>query len=164
MKLTLDTSGIQSVLGNLGDGLFQVRRETGLKIVNAIMEESSDLCPVDTGTLKSSQYVIDLGDRIEFGYGGPNDKVREKTFVDRASGEVIIECEYVSDYAATVHEDLLVEHKVGQAKFLEIPINNNANRAKWAIAEDFSNLMQNVGIKWGGRGKKKGRGMMSWKH
>lgn len=84
---------------------------------DAIMEESRNQVPVDTGTLKESAYVEEpqvAGNEIvvNFGYGGPNDKVNPK------SGKP------ASEYAIYVHERTDLKHPTGKAKFLEDPLNN----------------------------------------
>lgn len=68
-----------------------------------IMAESKPLVPVDTGNLRDSGVVklpVQEGGAIvqELGYGGA-----------------------AADYAIFVHENTVVFHKVGMAKFLEIP-------------------------------------------
>lgn len=68
-----------------------------------IMTQSKELVPVDTGTLKGSGTVRlpreENGVVIqELGFGGP-----------------------AANYAVFVHENTVVFHKVGMAKFLEIP-------------------------------------------
>lgn len=84
---------------------------------NNIMTESRNQVPVDTGTLKSSAYVLDPQIqtdevRVRFGYGGPNDKMNPK------------HRRMASEYAAIVHERLDVRHPVGKAKYLEDPFND----------------------------------------
>ena len=68
-----------------------------------IMTQSKELVPVDTGTLKGSGTVKlpreENGVVVqELGFGGP-----------------------AANYAVFVHENTVVFHKVGMAKFLEIP-------------------------------------------
>ena len=90
-----------------------------------LMSTSVPLVPVDTGSLRASAFTeqpVTSGDKISVrcGYGGTATKVNPTT------GEA------TTDYAVKVHEDLNTPHKVGQAKFLEIPAlalsgNFNAN-------------------------------------
>lgn len=68
-----------------------------------VMTQSKELVPVDTGTLKGSGTVKlpreENGVVVqELGFGGP-----------------------AANYAVFVHENTVVFHKVGVAKFLEIP-------------------------------------------
>lgn len=68
-----------------------------------IMTQSKELVPVDTGNLRDSGTVrlpLQTGRSIvqELGYGGP-----------------------AAPYAIFVHENTVVFHKIGMAKFLEIP-------------------------------------------
>lgn len=81
-----------------------------------IMAESLEQVPVDTGALQNSGYVEETytfrGPQVRFGYGGAHAQVNPKT------GKP------TSQYMRSVHEDVLVHHKEGKAKFLEDPINN----------------------------------------
>lgn len=84
-----------------------------------ILAASEPLVPVDTAALKSSGYVEPPkreGDHVEvtLGYGGPAAKVNPKTG------------ESTDGYALKVHEDMEAFHKVGTAKFLEMPFNQAA--------------------------------------
>lgn len=94
---------------SLGKQLY--REATG------IVEAARGLTPVDTSTLRSALGVAEPerdGNviTVEMGVGGPaGDKLNEKT------GEM------ASSYALHVHEDLEAFHKVGTAKFLEMPFN-----------------------------------------
>lgn len=113
---TASGSSVQAMLRRVGD---KAAKALGKQLYNegqGIIEASSGLVPVDTGTLKSSRYTAEPvreGDRItvEIGYGGPAAKINPK------SGES-------SDgYAIIVHENLEAFHKTGVAKFLELPFN-----------------------------------------
>ena len=82
--------------------VFALKKEMYLE-AEGIMTQAKELVPVDTGTLKDSgvvQLPRDEGSVIveEFGFGGP-----------------------AAPYAVFVHENTVVFHKVGMAKFLEIP-------------------------------------------
>lgn len=66
----------------------------------AIESESAKLVPVDTGRLRATHYTAPPRDdgnkiKVEVGYG--------------------------TDYALYVHERMKARHKVGQAKYLEVP-------------------------------------------
>ena len=81
-----------------------------------VLADSLPLVPVDTGTLRASGYVTEPkreGDQvtIEIGFGGPAAKINP------VSGESS------DSYAIFVHENLEAHHPVGQAKFLEQPLN-----------------------------------------
>jgi len=99
MKANLETLAKKSARAQM-KALHQVAQEE--------MTESKKLVPVDTGTLKNSGHVEQpkrIGDAIsvELGYGGA-----------------------AEDYAIPVHEDLEAFHRVGQAKYLEQPLNESA--------------------------------------
>lgn len=91
----------------------QIRDRAGAAMYQfgeAVMTEAKTLCPVDTGTLRSSGHVkapVFAGNDIEItlGFGGAS-----------------------APYAAIVHEDLTAKHPSGQAKYLELPAIQNAPR------------------------------------
>lgn len=60
--------------------------------------------PVDTGALRGSKQVIRRGDHIEITFGGP-----------------------AASYAIYVHEILRYRHPIGQAKFLERAVTEDAD-------------------------------------
>lgn len=77
------------------------------------MSQSKQIVPVDTGTLRNSGFVelpteSDGLIKVEMGYGGA-----------------------AAPYAVFVHEDMQAFHRVGQAKYLEDPV----NQAKKGIAD-----------------------------
>ena len=72
------------------------------------------LTPVDEGVLRSSGHAQDPVDiphgvEIEMGFGGPAGSNPDQ------EGDV--------GYAVYVHEDLTARHTTGQAKYLEVPVN-----------------------------------------
>lgn len=84
-----------------------------------IMAQSKELVPVDTGALRSSGHVRvpELRDRsatVVLGYGGP-----------------------AAPYALYVHEDLNAFHKVGMAKYLEVPFRAAQGGMAERIARDL---------------------------
>jgi len=87
-----------------------------------IMNESVQICPVDTGRLRSSRYV-----RAPKTHGN----------------ETTVEMGYDTDYAIFVHENLEAFHKAPtQAKFLETPIRQNLPEIKRRIAERMETEFQ----------------------
>lgn len=78
---------------------------------NVVLNESLEIVPVDTGTLKDSGRVEKpkitvTGIEVEITYGGA-----------------------ASQYAGIVHEDPNARHAEGKSyKYLEIPVNNNADK------------------------------------
>lgn len=105
LKQTLATYGERAAV-SLGKQLYK----EGL----GIMASSQGLVPVDTAALKSSGYVEPPVREINMisvylGYGGPAAKINSKTG------------ESTDGYAIIVHENLEAFHKVGTAKFLEMP-------------------------------------------
>lgn len=98
-------------LRRLGGGLYK----EGL----GIMASSQGLVPVDTTALRSSGYVSEPRYEgktvtVDIGYGGPAAKINRKTG------------ESTAGYALYVHENLDAFHKVGTAKFLEMPFDQAA--------------------------------------
>jgi hypothetical protein len=81
-----------------------------------VMTRAKELCPVDTGTLKSSGHVAapkangrDI--EIVLGFGGPAGSGNQGETNSKDCG-----------YADYVHENLAARHENGQAKFLESPL------------------------------------------
>lgn len=81
------------------------------------MTEAKALVPVDEGVLRASGFV-NLPERtptsvvVEMGFGGP-----------AGSGNMGESNPEDVGYAVYVHEDLAASHTVGQAKYLEAPLN-----------------------------------------
>ena len=71
------------------------------------MAEAKRLCPVDTGTLRSTGHV-------------------QKPVIKRGSIEVTLGFGGPAAPMLFVHENLNVHHTVGQAKYLEKPLNDAA--------------------------------------
>lgn len=164
MKVHIDTSGILSMLEDIGEGILDMKESTALKIADNIIDTSASLCPRATGTLAKATYVQSDGSKVTFGHGGPNDLLRPQVEYRDDLGNVIktYDPEYVSEYAYIVHEDLTTPHKHGEAKFLEKAILKHQNEVTNALANDYADMMQNTGIKWRGRGKPKKRGGLGW--
>lgn len=104
----------------LGVGLYR----EGL----GIMAASVGLVPVDTSALRSSGYVLPPefqhdGVVVYLGYGGPAAKINPKTG------------ESTDSYALYVHENLDAFHKVGTAKYLELPFDQAKTGMDRRLAE-----------------------------
>lgn len=103
----IDLSGDKAFLRklkSLGDRATTIVSGALFQEAEAIMTESKQQCPVDTGALRSSGHVAPpetSGGRVvvTLGYGGP-----------------------AVSYAIFVHENLTARHPVGKAKFLEDPL------------------------------------------
>lgn len=81
--------------------------------------ESVPLTPVDTNDLRASAFVSSPSIR---------------------AGRLTVRMGYGTDYAVPVHERTKVFHKVGAAKFLRIPFDNQKRRAARNIALDTKRL------------------------
>jgi hypothetical protein len=82
-----------------------------------LMAESKPLVPVDEGTLRASGFVdlpVDENGElvVNVGFGGPAGSGNQGGSNTKDVG-----------YAVYVHENLLARHTVGQAKYLEQPLN-----------------------------------------
>jgi hypothetical protein len=104
-------------------------RSMDQELVSAIYREAERemtmakrLTPVDTGTLRASG-------RVE---GPVQEDAHSVTFRMAYGGPAI-------EYALRVHEDLLMHHEVGQAKFLETPVREEvgSGRAERRIMADI---------------------------
>ena len=122
------------LLTSLADIVREVNNDAGNIIterVQPIMEESQEEVPVDTGTLRDSNFISQPqreGNqvRVTFGYGGENDLTNPKTG------------QQASEYMLAVHERLDLNHVVGKAKFLEDPV----NRARPNLEAEFGEALQ----------------------
>lgn len=111
MKLGLKVSGFRELKKALKEQGQRAEKSLAAALYaegERIMAEAKRLCPVDTGTLRSTGHVqkpvIRRGSiEVTLGFGGP-----------------------AAPYAVFVHENLNVHHTVGQAKYLEKPLNDAA--------------------------------------
>lgn len=99
-----------------------------------ILEASKGLVPVDTGALRSSGYTAEpvydgMTVTVDMGYGGPAAQINPKTG------------ESTDGYALIVHENLDAFHKVGTAKFLEMPF----DQATEGMAQRLATKMRDMG-------------------
>jgi hypothetical protein len=104
-------------------GLGQAReraRAAGLRAMDIagekVLGDAQQLCPVDTGFLQSSatsEPAVERGNKITKQVG------------------------FNADYAAAVHENLTAHHEVGQAKFLETAIKQNARKLREYVASEM---------------------------
>lgn len=101
---------------------------------SGILAASMPLVPVDTGALRASGYVSEPlreGNRITVtvGYGGVASKINPKTG------------ESTAGYALYVHENLEAFHKVGTAKYLELPFNAATRDMSTRIVRNIRNRL-----------------------
>jgi hypothetical protein len=85
---------------------------------NDLQQKAQDLTPVDTGALRAS------------------------AFTEAESGNnpsVIVG--YTEEYAIFVHENLEAHHPVGQAKFLEQPLKENADKYVEYVRDKVQDLI-----------------------
>lgn len=112
---------IISMLRKHKESAIQALKRKLYQEAEAIMTQSKELVPVDTGNLRDNGGVVDLpvqeGGYIiqKLGYGGT-----------------------AAPYAIFVHENTVVFHKVGMAKFLEIPF----RQAQKGMAERIATGMR----------------------
>jgi hypothetical protein len=115
----MSVTGTSKVLANL----MAVAREAPIELGRAmfevseekIMARAKDLSPVDEGIMRASGFVelpkVEGNTvSVRMGFGGAS-----------------------SDYVVVQHEDLSLHHDVGQAKFLEQPV----NEARPTLARDI---------------------------
>ena len=96
-------------------GVRQGLRAGLFKEANGIITQAKQIVPVDEGILKNSGFAalpVERGNKVivEMGFGGPAGGKPGQTNVKDVG------------YAVIVHEDLNAFHKVGTAKYLEMPI------------------------------------------
>jgi hypothetical protein len=93
--------GLEDVKKNLNREIAAIKGRTyaGLLAAGLFVEgEAKALAPVDTGALKNSGYTR------------------------KAPGPLAVEVGFSAAYAIFVHENLEARHHVGQAKFLQTPL------------------------------------------
>ena len=105
ISVTLDAQAARRALAQLGRDLPQRLGQGMYAEAEAIMTDSkANYCPVDTGALRASGQVeapVIEGSLITVQLGYGNSSV---------------------PYALRQHEDLTYKHKVGSAKYLELPM------------------------------------------
>ncbi len=85
---------------------------------NDLQQKAQDLTPIDTGALRASAF----------------------TEADRQGENPSVIVGFEEEYAIYVHENLEAHHDVGQAKFLEQPLKENADK----YAEHVKNKVQEL--------------------
>lgn len=133
MKLDLDVSGFETFYkycGTVEATVNRLSKKAALKKAEAIMDESLQEVPRDTGALASSAFIEQDGTEVTFGYGGPNDQVNPRT----GQG--------TSEYMVAVHVRLDTLHPQGKAKFLEDPVNNNRESILSELAGNFRDWLR----------------------
>lgn len=103
MKLSLNIDGAEQVFKSLEDAAKKYPAAGAAAVYEEamdVMSASVKLCPVDKGRLRSTAYVepprVSANPEARLGYG--------------------------TDYGIYVHERTELHHEVGQAKFLEVPL------------------------------------------
>lgn len=126
---------IAQTLGMEADASLKAFGRAAYREAQGIITASQPLVPVDTTALRSSSYVTEPeieGDAVvvEMGYGGPAAQINQKTG------------ESTDSYALYVHENLEAFHKVGSAKYLEMPFDQATRgmpaRLAYAMAAEGS--------------------------
>jgi len=105
--------GLEDVKKNLNREINAIKGRTyaGLLAAGLFVEgEAKGLAPVDTGALKNSGFT-------------------------RKSGALAVEVGFSAAYAIFVHENLEAHHHVGQAKFLQTPIDQKRQQILAIIQE-----------------------------
>lgn len=123
-KLSLSSGGADAFASLLAGQLEEVRMEVFAALeaeAEVIKTDSQTLVPKDTHSLVESamtySHVGSTMCTIGVGYGGAEAIVNYKNLMP------------AGDYAVEVHENLLVPHKNGEAKFLETAAGYFANNA-----------------------------------
>lgn len=148
VKVNVDIwdSKINSIIVHVEEGLYGLKKKACERWVEEVMEESRELCPVDTGAMQASTFVEWDDNVVEFGYDGSL-QVNPETGIS------------VSQYLIDQHEQVNWKHKEGKsAKFLEIPVMNKADELISVMEDELVDLFSDWTPKWRGRGKPRGRG------
>jgi hypothetical protein len=94
--------------------LKKITKESVDEVTEIVFEQSQNLVPVKTGALKASGHIVQDPEGNYIMYG------------DDAG---------IIDYAVYVHENLTDFHPIGQAKYLETPMLQNAPLLREKIAK-----------------------------
>jgi len=86
---------------------------------NDLQQKSVDITPVDTGALRASAF----------------------TEADRQGKNPSVIVGFEEEYAIYVHENLEAHHPVGQAKFLEQPLQENADKYVGHVRDKVQDLI-----------------------
>lgn len=118
----------------------QVTRKHLFQEAEGIMSAAKDLTPVKTSALKNSGHVQlpkagRRGIEIELGFGGVAGSGNQGSTNKEDVG-----------YAIRVHEDLNAYHKVGHAKFLELPFNQASEGLKNRLSAALREVMRGLGV------------------
>ena len=111
--VTVNITGFDKVdasLQHIANDIMDATMDQLHAVAVEIMSNSQVEVPKDTTALVNSGFIVNEGDSIILGYGGPNTKINPKTGIP------------TEEYALRVHEDLDMNHpRGGKAKFLEDP-------------------------------------------
>lgn len=119
---SVEFDGLDKLIRQLGAYTRSVQKAVHAAIYQEgeeLMSDSKPLVPVDEGNLRSSGFVtfpqedVDGDVFVDVGFGGPAGSGNH-------GGETNLED---VGYAVYVHENLEARHTVGQAKYLEQPLN-----------------------------------------
>ena len=104
-----------------------------------VMTRAKGLCPVDTGTLRSSGHVSNPESKngameVTLGFGGP---AGSGNHGGESNGEAC-------GYAEYVHENLAARHTTGQAKFLESPLMEATGQLSDQIQQEVDSDVKEV--------------------
>lgn len=99
--------------------VFDTVEDALLDCGNDLQQKAQDLTPVDTGALRSSAF----------------------TEADRQGKNPGVVVGFEEEYAIYVHENLEAHHPVGQAKFLEQPLQENTDKYVGHVRDKVQELI-----------------------
>lgn len=119
----VEWEGLNEALDQLGRYVDRIDQAVAKALYvegEQLMADAKKLTPVDEGVLRASGFVTlpfedpeDGSQTVDVGFGGPAGSGNQNGETNRKP----------VGYAIIQHEDLTLNHKVGQAKFLEEPLN-----------------------------------------
>lgn len=120
-------ANLQAITKDIMDATMDQMHEVAVEIMNS----SQDQVPIDTTALIRSGFIVEQGDSIILGYGGPNTKINPKTG------------EFTEQYALRVHEDLSMNHpNGGKAKFLEDPFDDACDNLDKLLIDPLKSIFK----------------------
>lgn len=132
--ITVKVSGFDKVdtsLQNITKDIMDATMDQIHAVAVEIMSNSQEEVPKDTTALVRSGFIVEEGDSIILGYGGPNTKINPKTGIP------------TEEYALKVHEDLYMNHpNGGKAKFLEDPYYEACNNLDELLVNPLKSIFK----------------------
>lgn len=149
----LETSGfgdIRKTLSAVARGVPDVTETAVMEVSERILEESQGLVPVDTGLLRSSGYALGRTRRSLKPNAKPPAEVVAQAARRGGMVPIIVGYGVETDPRAIVqHERTDYRHRMGRAKYLEIPFRRHTPNLPRVLAKHHRRFLQRRGRRVG---------------